>query len=168
MGNRPNVRPSGEDADSRSTTSPTKRCGCSRVVPVRLTGFDSTAAHRRHGARCRVFECRRTGEGGGLTGEGAKVSDHSGADEVASGVPYSVTAVNGRVPGSLDDFGTDIVEVVASRREQRVTICGAGRRVDDRSVVIHEKTYDGSGKDVRTWEITGDADRFEATELSIF
>ena len=96
------------------------------------------------------------------------MSDHSGADEVASGLPYSVTAVNGRVPGSLDDFGTDIVEVVASRREQRVTICGAGRRVDDRSVVIHEKTFGGSGKDVRTWEITGDAARFEATERSIF
>jgi hypothetical protein len=100
--------------------------------------------------------------------KGADVSDHSGADVVASGVPYTVTAVNGRAPGSLDDFGTDIVEVVASRREQVVTICGAGRRVDDRSVVIHEKTYDGAGKDVRTWEITADADNFEATERSIF
>ena len=83
-------------------------------------------------------------------------------------MPYTVTAVNGRVPGCLDDFGTDIVEVAVSRREQRVTICGAGRRMDDRSVVIHEKTYHGSGKDVRTWEITGDADRFEATERSTF
>ena len=96
------------------------------------------------------------------------MSDHSGVDEVASGVPYVVTAVNGRVPGSLDDFGTDIVEVAVSHREQRVTICGAGRRVDDLSVVIHEKTFDGSGKDVRTWEITGDAKRFEATERSTF
>ena len=44
------------------------------------------------------------------------MSDHNGVDAVASGVPYIVTAVNGRVPGSLDDFGTDIVEVLASRR----------------------------------------------------
>ena len=35
-------------------------------------------------------------------------------------------------------------------------------------MVIHEKTYDGSGKDVRTWEITGNADRFKATERSIY
>ena len=97
------------------------------------------------------------------------MSDHSRVDEVASGVAYTVTAVNGRVPGSLDDFGgTGIVEVVASHREQRVTICGSGQRIDDRSVVIHEKTYDGAGKDVRTWEITVGADRFEATERSIF
>ena len=96
------------------------------------------------------------------------MSDHSGADEVVSGVPYIVTAVNGRVPRSLDDFGSDIVEVVASSRQERVTICGAGRRVDDRSVVIHEKTFDGAGKDVRTWEITANADRFEASERSIF
>ena len=94
--------------------------------------------------------------------------NHSGADAIASGVPYTVTAVNGRVPGSLDDFGADIVEVVASRRQQRVTICGAGRRVDDRSALIHEKTHDGSGKDVRTWEITADAGGFDATERSIF
>jgi hypothetical protein len=99
---------------------------------------------------------------------GRTVSDHSGADVVTSGVPYTVTAVNGRVPGSLDDFGTDVVEVVASRREQLVTICGTGRRVDDRSVVIHEKTFDGAGKDVRTWEITAHDDSFEATERSIF
>ncbi len=115
-----------------------------------------------------VFEWRRTREGGGPIWEGADVSDDSGVDAVASGVPYTVTAVNGRVPGSLDDFGTDIVEVVASHRAQRVTICGAGRHVDDRSVVIHEKTHDGAGRDVRTWEITADADRFEATQRSIF
>ena len=96
------------------------------------------------------------------------MSNHSGADAVVSGVSYSVTAVNGRVPGSLDDFGSDIVEVVATRRAQRVTICGAGRRVDDRSAVIHEKTYGGAGKDVRTWEITADADRFEATERASY
>ena len=94
------------------------------------------------------------------------MSDHSGADVVTSGVPYTVTAVNGRVPTSLDDFGTEIVEVVLSRRAQRATICGPGRRVDDRAVVIHEKTYDGSGKDVRTWLITANADGFEATEPS--
>jgi hypothetical protein len=96
------------------------------------------------------------------------VPDHSGADEIVSGVPYTVTVVNGRVPGSLDDFVSDIVEVVASGRQQRLTICGSGRRVDVRSVVIHEKTYDGVGKDVRTWEITANADRFQATERSIF
>ena len=96
------------------------------------------------------------------------MSDHSGADVVASGVPYIVTAVGGRVPGSLDDFAADLVEVVASRGEQRVTICGAGRRIDELMVVIHEKTFDGTGKDVRTWEIRGEADSFEATERSIF
>ena len=96
------------------------------------------------------------------------MSDHSGADEVVSGVPYIVTAVNGRVPWSLDDFSTDTVEVIASRHQQRVTICGAGRRVDERSVVIHEKTWDGAGKDVRTWEVTANADGFEAAERSVF
>ena len=99
---------------------------------------------------------------------GAEVSDHSGVNAVTSGVPYTVTAVNGRLPGSLDDFGTDIVELVASLRAQQVTICGSGRRVDDRCVVVHEKTNDGAGKDVRTWEITADAGTFEATERSIY
>src|SRR5829696_1371739 len=99
---------------------------------------------------------------------GAEVSDHSGVNAVTSGVPYTVTAVNGRLPGSLDDFGTDIVELVASLRAQQVTICGSGRRVDDRCVVVHEKTNDGAGKDVRTWEITADAGPFEATERSIY
>lgn len=96
------------------------------------------------------------------------MSDHSGADVVASGVPYNVTAVNGRAPGSLEDFGTDIVEMVVSRGDQRLTIRGTGRRVDDRIAVVHEKTYDGTGKDVRTWEITGESDGFAATERSIF
>ena len=99
---------------------------------------------------------------------GGGVSDHSGVDAVASGVPYTVAAVNGRSPGSLHDFGTDIVELVASLRAQQVTICGSGRRVDHRSVVVHEKTDDGAGKDVRTWEITADAGTFEATERSIY
>jgi hypothetical protein len=96
------------------------------------------------------------------------MSDHSGADMVASGLPYSVSAVNGRPPGSLDDFSTDVVEVVVSRGDQHVTIRGAGQRVDERTVVIHEKTFDGTGKDVRTWAIAAGGDGFEAAERSIF
>ncbi len=96
------------------------------------------------------------------------MSDHNMADVVASGMPYSTTAVNGRTPASLDDFGTDSVEVVVTHNDQRITIHGTGHRVDDHTVVIHEKADGGVGKDVRTWDITGDAGEFEATERSIF
>jgi len=84
---------------------------------------------------------------------------------VASGAPYTVTAVNGRVPGSLDDFGDGGVEVVVSRA---VTIRGTGRRTDAQTAVVHEKTLDGGGKDLRTWAITMNGTRFEATERSMF
>ena len=96
------------------------------------------------------------------------MTDHSGADEVVSGVPYAVTAVNGQPPGSLDDFGCDVVEVVVSHGHRQVTVRGSGQRVDVSTVVIHEKTFDGTGKDVRTWQISAAGEGFEATERSVF
>jgi hypothetical protein len=96
------------------------------------------------------------------------MSDHGGAEGVGSGLSYSVMSVNGRVPGSLDDFGTDIVEVTLSRGEQFLRILGTWQRVDDRSVVMFEKTHDGTGKDLRTWAIIVDANGLEAIERSMF
>ena len=96
------------------------------------------------------------------------MSDHSDAEGAGSGLPYSVMSVNGRVPRSLDDFGADIVEIALSRGEQRLRILGTCQRVDDRSVVVYEKTHDGAGKDLRTWEIIGDANGLEAIERSMF
>jgi hypothetical protein len=95
------------------------------------------------------------------------MSDHSGAEVVVSGVPYTVTAVNGRAPASLDDFAGDIVEVAIARGDQRLMVRGTSR-VDHDSVVIHEKTFDGAGKDVRTWHVSVEADGFQATERSMY
>jgi hypothetical protein len=96
------------------------------------------------------------------------VAERSRADEVISGVAYTVRTVNGHAPGHLDHFSEDpIVVVVVAYGDQAVTIHGAPRRDGD-AVVVYEKDGDGSGKDVRTWVVRQHGDRFEAAERAIF
>ena len=97
------------------------------------------------------------------------MSDHSAVDEVASGVPYRVVSVNGRPPGELDALLINEVTVItAALGGQQVTIHGSAHRVDDRTVVIHEKSHDGTGKDVRTWAVKAVLDGLEAVERAVF
>ncbi len=97
------------------------------------------------------------------------MSDHSKVDEVASGAPYRVVSVNGQPPGDLDAILTDGVSViVAARGEQEVTIHGDAGRVDQHTVLIHEKAMAGTGKDVRTWAVTARGDGLQAVERSMY
>ena len=96
------------------------------------------------------------------------MSDRSKVDEVASGVPYVVTVVNGRPPESLDDFVAEaVVAMTVATADQVVTIHGSARRDAD-AVVVYEKASGGIGKDVRTWQVRREGGRFEAVERSIY
>ncbi len=102
------------------------------------------------------------------TKQGASMADRSKVDQVASGVPYVVTMVNGRPPESLDDFVADaVVAMTVAAADQVVTIHGSARRDAD-AVVVFEKDSDGIGKDVRTWQVRREGGRFEAVERSTY
>jgi hypothetical protein len=93
--------------------------------------------------------------------------DHSKVDPVASGRPYTVTSVNDTVPGCLDDFvSRDVIALTVEARDQVVEIHGSARRAGE-DVVVHEKDGDGTGKDVRTWQIAMQDERFEAVQRPI-
>lgn len=95
------------------------------------------------------------------------MSDHSKVDPVASGRPYTVTMVNDRVPERLIDFlSRPEVAVTVACHDQVVEIHGSARLAGN-AVVIQEKDHDGTGKDVRTWQIEPHNGRFEALQLMI-
>lgn len=90
------------------------------------------------------------------------MSDFSKVDPVISGADYTVQIVNGRKPQTLDDFTAhDVVTFVAVCGSQTTQVCGSSNVVGD-TVVVHEKTEDGAGKDVRMWSISPNGDSFEA------
>ena len=85
-----------------------------------------------------------------------------------SGIPYSVTSANGRPPTCFDDFvGQAVVEVSIEAGREALAICGSCR-VDGESLILYEKTGDGTGKDVRTWQISMQNGQFEAIARSMF
>lgn len=92
------------------------------------------------------------------------MSDRSNVDPVASGVPYTVTEVNGRPPAVLSDF-TDhsIIELTVARGNSIVQILGSVH-LDPSGTIVHEKDGDGIGKDVRVWVIRATDGGFEAVE----
>ena len=97
------------------------------------------------------------------------MTDHSGAEGVASGAPYRVVSVNGQPADDLEALLTgEVIAITVSLGGQEVVVHGSARRVDDRTIVVHEKTYDGTGKDVRTWAVTATHDGLEAVERSMF
>jgi hypothetical protein len=96
------------------------------------------------------------------------MTDHSGVDDVASGAPYRVTSINGAEPRGLASISTDdVVVITAALGRQEVTIHGAAHS-DGNGVVIHEKTADGTGKDVRTWRLVETGAGLEAVERSMY
>ncbi|MFS0701684.1 hypothetical protein AB6N24_17055 [Cellulomonas sp. 179-A 4D5 NHS] len=74
---------------------------------------------------------------------------------VISGVPYAVVDVDGRIPERLEHL-TGRVEVTVEGATGRHVLRGEAAENGD-SVRLHEKSADGSGKDVRTWRIGPDA-----------
>ena len=87
--------------------------------------------------------------------------------QVVSGRPYSVVLANGRRPSCLGDFGSDAVMVVSVRSDGGVfPLCGSCR-VDGDAVILYEKRDEGTGMDVRTWQITGGNGQFEAVARSL-
>ena len=79
---------------------------------------------------------------------------HSSA-QVVSGVPYLVTDVAGRPPISLTDF-TGPVRFTAVHDHTECDISGVGAAATDDGVRFSEKA-DGTGKDLRVWQITRNA-----------
>ncbi|MEO8698181.1 MAG: hypothetical protein ABI658_32105 [Acidimicrobiales bacterium] len=76
--------------------------------------------------------------------------------------------MNERPPETLDDFVVrPVVALVVARKDQIVEIRGSSR-VDGDSIIVHEKDSDGFGKDVRTWRILQENERFEAFERSMY
>ena len=76
---------------------------------------------------------------------------------VVSGVPYAVREVDGRTPTSLEDFiGASVAMTVEGATGTHV-VRGAASRVDG-VVKLYEKSDDGVGKDMRTWQISAEDD----------
>ena len=96
------------------------------------------------------------------------MSDHSKVDDVASGAPYQVVAVDGSPASGVRDIPeADVVVIHVRHGQQHVTIHGAVHHADG-IAIVHEKTHDGTGKDVRTWEIRPRGSGFDASERSLF
>ena len=96
------------------------------------------------------------------------MSERSSADQVKSGLAYTVHRVNDRPPVQLDDFvATPLVAVTVRSGDEEIGIRGESRRDGD-AVILYEKDGDGVGKDVRTWRVREHAGGFEAAERSVF
>jgi hypothetical protein len=79
-----------------------------------------------------------------------------------------VTFVNGSSPERLTDFlRAPVVSFAVESHGQVVQIRGSAHLHRD-VVLVHEKDSDGTGKDVRTWQIQVVGDCFEAVERSTF
>jgi hypothetical protein len=87
---------------------------------------------------------------------------------VMSGTPYSIRFVNGRPPASLDDFVTaDIIELTVNSGHDEVCLKGSAHRQGD-VALVYEKDHEGTGKDVRVWEIAISDGVFSAVPASAF
>ena len=95
------------------------------------------------------------------------MENHSSA-QVVSRVPYVVTDVAGRPPGSLADF-TGSMRFTAVHDHTECDISGVGAAATDDRVRFSEKA-DGTGKDVRVWQITRSAadNSYQACTVSTF
>lgn len=70
---------------------------------------------------------------------------------VVSGVPYAVLLVNDRIPtGAADFVGVVAVTIEGSSGRHVIRGDGAPRGGGAR---LYEKSEDGLGKDIRTWQI---------------
>jgi hypothetical protein len=75
------------------------------------------------------------------------------ADEpVASGQSYPITEVDGRPPGSFDDFAGDI-SITVSRGNYNVRLVGEAARTAA-GVRFHQKDPGPDDRDIRVWTIT--------------
>ncbi|MFH5821114.1 hypothetical protein [Georgenia sp. AZ-5] len=80
----------------------------------------------------------------------------SAPDFVVSGVPYSVTDVEGRTPAGTGDL-TGRTTFAVEGYTGRHVVSGEGVLADDGSVRFLEKDP-AAGKDVRAWRIREEAD----------
>jgi len=88
----------------------------------------------------------------------------NGAGSVISGVPYLIIDVAGRQPVRINEFVGD-VDFTVVKDTQAVRVSGTGVR-DGREVRFYQKDR-GSGKDLRTWQVSATAEReFEARTIS--
>ena len=72
------------------------------------------------------------------------------ADATASGLPYSIVAVSGEAPNSLDQFvGT--LSFTVDKGNAHSAVSGVGIRNSDGIRFQEKDTVDG--KDVRVWQI---------------
>ena len=78
---------------------------------------------------------------------------------VPSGMSVPVLAVEGRIPGRLEDFTGDVSFLVDLDPPHLVQGCGS---VNGSSVRFHEKDVSNSGKDIRVWLVRAQGVRFVA------
>ena len=96
------------------------------------------------------------------------MSDFSKVDPVISGADYTVSTVGGQQPRTLDDFTAgETVSFVAVCGSHVTEVCGSWRIVGD-TLVVHEKSEQGIGKDVRTWSISARGGGFDAVSPSVY
>jgi hypothetical protein len=78
---------------------------------------------------------------------------------VPSGMSVPVLAVEGRTPGSLEDFAGDVSFLVDLDPPHLVQGCGT---VQGTTVRFHEKDVGNTGKDIRVWAVRAQGSRFVA------
>ncbi len=73
---------------------------------------------------------------------------------IISGVPYTVSAVDGRAAFTLDDF-IGAHHLLLTHDDERSLVDGLGLRIGPDTVTFSEKAGSATGKDAREWKITG-------------
>ena len=74
------------------------------------------------------------------------------AEPVESGQGYTIIEVDGREPGSLDEFIGD-VHLILARNDLRLHVVGAGSRSGD-AVRFYQKDLTLHDRDIRVWSLT--------------
>ncbi len=78
-------------------------------------------------------------------------------DMIVSGVPYEVTTVDGQAPVALSDFAGAVTMTTHGPTGDH-EVSGSGGAERDGTVRVHEKDHAGTGKDVRVWTVSSEAD----------
>jgi hypothetical protein len=87
-------------------------------------------------------------------------------EPVVSGMPYTVTAVSGRGPSSLEEF-VGATEFTVDKGAVPYVVWGSGALSGD-LVRFHEKDKGPDGKDIRVWQITRRPDGFAAESVAMY
>lgn len=87
---------------------------------------------------------------------------------IISGMPYTITEIDGSEPHSIDDFARDEASFAIDLQGMTYRVAGDGARRGE-GVRFHEKDVSADGKDIRIWNVSRREDgRFIAEHDATF